>query len=213
MTLDELSIKNSTDKSSLFHNYSVKYDRILCEYRNTYEKVLEIGIHNGGSLKMWKEYFSIATIFGLDILDKKSFEDDRIKILQGDQSDLSTLNKLSNFGPYDLIVDDGSHYYEHQIISFENLFSSLKPGGFYIIEDVCTSYWKDWGFGTKMTAIDFFKNLIDDVNYYGLRLNSPSDSHQSLARREDWLDTNSNQKFQIYSIQFLNSTICIQKKF
>jgi SAM-dependent methyltransferase len=219
MTLDQLAIKYTTDKSSLFHNYAIKYDRILSNNRNNFKKILEIGIggdntNDGGqSLRMWKEYFPQATIFGLDIINKKSQEEDRIQIFQGDQSDLSTLESISNFGPFDLIIDDGSHYYEHQIISFQNLFSSVRPGGFYIIEDVCTSYWNNWGYGTKMTAMDYFKSLIDDVNYYGLRLQSGNPARGDMDRREEWLDTKSNQKFQIYSIQFFNSTICIQKKF
>jgi len=219
MTLDELAIKHQTDKSSLYHNYAIKYDRILSKYRDSFTNILEIGIggsaktDGGQSLRMWKDYFPKAKILGLDIIDKKSLEEDRLQIIQGDQSDENVLKSLTNFGHFDLIIDDGSHKYNHQIISFEFLFNSVKPGGFYIVEDICTSYWSDWKIGQSDNAMDYFKRLVDDVNYYGIRMNSSDSSRGDLDRRENWLDQASNQKFQIYSIQFLNSTIVIQKKF
>src|SRR5439155_21067965 len=92
---------------------------------------------------MWKEYFPHAVIVGIDIYDKSSLAEDRVTILQGDQSDPEFLADVSRrFGPFDVIIDDGSHVSAHVIASFHYLFGSLTDDGIYAIEDLQTSYWE-----------------------------------------------------------------------
>jgi hypothetical protein len=89
-------------------------------------------------------------------------------VVQGDQSDKELLAELAgSYGPFDLVIDDGSHLGVHQHASFAALFPSVRPGGWYVIEDLETSYWEDWEggpSGTPGTGIDLAKQLLDDVN-------------------------------------------------
>jgi hypothetical protein len=168
MTLDQLALKYKTDKSSIGHNYAVRYDTILYPYRELFTNVLEIGVHEGGSHKMWEEYFPNAIIHGMDIKPEcKACESERIKIAIADQGNKDQLLEMGKLGPFDLIVDDGSHLYEHQILTFKVLFPFLKQGGIFIVEDVLTSYWFNWGYALIPTCVDYFKGLIDEVNLWG----------------------------------------------
>lgn len=145
MKLQEIGLRTGTDKSR--HTYkNVSY---LDIYHKHFEKnrlnvqvFVEIGILNGSSLKMWKEYFPNAMIYGIDIDPRcKSFEEDRIKILIGDQNDDDFLNKIkSEIKSIDILLDDGSHITNHQIKTFNYLHSLIKNGGFYAIEDLRNSY-------------------------------------------------------------------------
>jgi 23S rRNA U2552 (ribose-2'-O)-methylase RlmE/FtsJ len=134
-------------------------------------KVLEIGIWQGGSLKMWKDYFgNNATIVGVDIEPIcKMFEEDRIKIYIGDQANPDFLKSIiKNEENFDIIIDDGGHFMDQQIISFKELYSSLNDGGVYLCDDLHTNYWKRYNAGYKRsnTFIEYVKNLIDELNAY-----------------------------------------------
>jgi hypothetical protein len=97
----------------------------------------------GASLRMWRDYFPNAQIVGCDILENVQFTDDNITTYVTDQSNVESLNKLiENIGSPDVILDDGSHIEEHQVISFKTLWKTIKPGGIYIIEDVCIDWIK-----------------------------------------------------------------------
>jgi hypothetical protein len=73
---------------------------------------------------------------------------------------------LAEIGPPDIILDDGSHVAKHQEISFRTLFPMLKEGGLYVMEDLHTAYWRDWGGGYRRrgTAIELIKDMIDDLH-------------------------------------------------
>lgn len=167
MTLNEIALHYKTDKSSLFHNYTEKYEKYFSPLRNEPLKILEIGIQNGYSLKTWNDYFPNAHIFGIDIVDCRHMDEGRIKTLQGSQTDTLFLEKINNlFGPFDIIIDDGSHYNNDMRISFDCLFPLLKQGGLYVVEDLHCCYWKDFANGTS-TFIDRLKELMDAVNGNG----------------------------------------------
>tara|TARA_B100000315_G_scaffold221987_1_gene225758 strand:- start:473 stop:901 length:429 start_codon:yes stop_codon:yes gene_type:complete len=120
---------------------------------------------------MWKYYFPFSKITGIDIDNRcKKYEQKRIAIYIGDQKNNEFLNKVEkNRGPFDIIIDDGGHYHSQSIISFELLFKQLNSGGIYAIEDLHTSYHCDENydkfFDYNLTSIEYFKNLIDDINY------------------------------------------------
>tara|TARA_R110002020_G_scaffold78506_2_gene197407 strand:- start:3810 stop:4535 length:726 start_codon:yes stop_codon:yes gene_type:complete len=147
------------------------YDRHLSHLRDKAVKILEIGVKDGDSLKMWKDYFRQGEVCGLEFNPEplKGFSEDRVKVYIGDQTDLSLLEKISEeSGPFDIILDDASHVVDHQIISFEYLFkNSLKEGGLYIVEDLGTSYWPKWGGALRKptTAIEYLKSLVDNINF------------------------------------------------
>lgn len=84
--LDNLAIQFGTDKSSLYHNYTEKYERFFHPWKHRKLNILEIGIYEGASLKMWEAYFPNAQIWGMDINPQcKNIESPRIKVLIGDQ--------------------------------------------------------------------------------------------------------------------------------
>jgi hypothetical protein len=168
MNLDELAIKYQTDKSSKGHYYTRWYEKYFKEISNKELKILEIGVLNGSSIKMWEEYFQNSKIYGLDINDLKSYNTDRINILQGDQSDKSFLEQLSKqHGPFDIVIDDGSHRSSDMRASFNALFPLVKNDGYYIIEDLCTNYFQFNEANSVNRFTTDLKSLVDSVNGNG----------------------------------------------
>jgi hypothetical protein len=219
--LEKLAIKYGTDKSSEVHNYCEKYAKYLPFERYKEMNILEIGVLNGKSLKTWQEYFYRSKIIGIDINPECKQYDDRdnnVYVEIGSQDDHVFLNDvMREYGPFDMILDDGSHMNEHVIYSFEHLFQSVKSGGIYIVEDVSTSYWSWYGGGYKdpKSMMEYFKNLADDVNFRGLE--NVENQEAVWWRREDLLIPYSNKvqpdcRTDIESITFLNGIILIRKR-
>jgi hypothetical protein len=125
----------------------------------------------GSSLKMWRDYFPLANIAALDFFDKSPHAADRIAIFQCDQSGPGILHCMNEqCGPFDIILDDGSHENAHVIRSFEVLFPLLRLGGLYVIEDIQTAYWPGLGGAAPSdndtsTSVGLFKSMIDGLNY------------------------------------------------
>lgn len=166
-----------TDKATT-HDYVTHYEKLFAPIRTRRLRLLEIGIggyadptSGGTSLRMWKAYFARSEIFGLDVHDKRPARERRIHTIQGDQSDPQFLRYLASaLGELDLIIDDGSHHNADVISSFQALFPTLKPGGFYAIEDVQTSYWLEFGgnpenHDDRSTTSGYFRALADMINY------------------------------------------------
>lgn len=172
--LSKIAKKYITDKGLGGHGYTPIYDKYFKDLNIS--NLLEIGIggyerdsHGGGSLKMWKEYFSNAVIHGVDIHDKSFVNSDRIKTYVIDQTDSEGLNKLiDDIGSPDIIIDDASHINQKTVETFKILFKRLKEGGIYVIEDTHTSYWNDIYGGTVnlngYSVMNFFKTLSDYLN-------------------------------------------------
>ena len=152
VSLNLLCEKFETDKCNrpAGHNYVEVYELFFYPIRNTAKKIAEIGIQTGSSLHLWRDYFPHATIYGIDILDQSNLDSERIKTFVGDQSKRDNLQKfITKYGSnFDFILDDGGHSMEQQQISLGFLFRHVKPGGYYIIEDLHTSLWKS-GFGAE----------------------------------------------------------------
>jgi hypothetical protein len=119
---------------------------------------------------MWKEYFPSGHIFGMDIYDKSKLLEERITILRGSQADRAFLDAIgTKHGPFDIIVDDGSHVCEHVIAGFTGLWPYLCSGGVYAIEDLQTSYRKTMG-GSRTgigpgSTMDLLFRLANGLNY------------------------------------------------
>jgi len=158
------------------HYFNV-YDRYFSKYRGQNIIILEIGVSHGGSLQMWKDYFGKESqIYGVDINPFcKKFEERNVKIFIGSQSDRVFLQKLKNFIPkVDILIDDGGHMMDQQIVTFEELFDHVKEDGIYICEDLHTSYWSSHGGGFRRrgTFIEFSKNMIDYLHAWHSRQNN-----------------------------------------
>jgi hypothetical protein len=149
-----------------WHHYFDVYARHFGPYRDKPIRMLEIGVFRGGSLRMWKLYFHPeSTIVGVDI-DKSckdhEIADRNVFVRIGSQADPEFLAQVNEeFGPFDIILDDGSHETHHQNISFGALFrTALKDGGCYMVEDVHTNYMLTH-IGSEETFIDLSKQMID----------------------------------------------------
>jgi len=162
-TLDSIAIKMGTDKSSKMHFYTRHYETYFESMRDLPFKLLEIGVQTGASLRMWKQYFPKAEIYGLDYYDCGPFIEDRIKIIQGAQRDPKTLEKVMAEGAFDVIIDDGSHKNPDILASFEYLFPRMNPSGLYVIEDMNVCYWGETHNVGEPTAIERMKKLVDEV--------------------------------------------------
>ena len=152
------------------HYFDV-YDRHFSRFRNKKIVILEIGVSQGGSLQMWKNYFGTeAVIYGIDIDPRcKELEEENIKIFIGSQSDRNFLKEVKmQIPPIDILIDDGGHTMVQQIVSYEELFDHIKDDGVYLCEDLHTSYWIEFGGGHKRrgTFIEYSKNFIDYLNAY-----------------------------------------------
>jgi tetratricopeptide (TPR) repeat protein len=135
--LDELGIRRVTDKCSLFHDYLTKYERLFAPFRDAPITFLEIGVFDGGSLRLWEDYFPRATIVGLDIrAECKQHEGGRRIVEIASQADAGAMAAVGQKYQPDIIIDDGSHQADHILITFQALYPSLREGGLYLIEDL-----------------------------------------------------------------------------
>jgi hypothetical protein len=101
------------------------------------ERILEIGVKGGGSTAFWKQLFPSATVVGLDLDIRPRLHGDGVIYVKGDQSDAAHLTALAaEHGPFDLVIDDGSHVSDHQTVSLRTLLGHVRAGGVYVIEDV-----------------------------------------------------------------------------
>lgn len=155
VTLRELANRHGSDKGDRIncaHDFVRIYERILSPCRQAPIRVAEIGlIHvytqaefagrldqtGCPSLRMWADYLPHAEVFGMDIADMTSLGGERTHIARGDQGSRADLEAFARaHGPFDFIIDDGSHASHHQQITFATLFPRLAPGGLYVIEDL-----------------------------------------------------------------------------
>lgn len=215
--LDTLAIKHVSDKSSRYHNYSVKYDKILNPYRKSFTSILEIGVSEGQSIKMWVDYFENAIVHGADISAASKICESysaRVKFHLLDQRNLAQLKNMEQYSPFDLIVDDGNHFWKEQIISFKTLFPYVRKGGIYIVEDTTTSYWPEYR-NNPYSAVEYFKTLADEVHLRGARGSIPKNPPKEFGnwekgwhRREDCF-----KELPLFeSIQFWNGFIVIYRR-
>ena len=164
-------IEESTSDKISHHGYHRFYPWFLTHLRGQNVNFLEIGIDKTESLKLWKGYFGNVNLHGIDI-DEKEFNDTEVTLHKIDQSNSLELDKfVANVGiKFDVILDDGSHVPEHQILTINKLWNLVKPGGIYIIEDIETSYWKKskiYGYrfnARKQGIMHEFSKLIDVIN-------------------------------------------------
>ena len=168
MNLIEIGKKYPSSKN--ISGFIQLYEKYFSSFRNSKINILEIGVDNGDSLRIWREYFTNANICGIDIL-KKDFKIDNTEILQGDQSDKNFLSTIiQKYKNFDIIIDDGSHLKKDVIKSFHLLFPYLNNEGLYVVEDMQTSYNHFFGgnpFDLKYSNshMNFFKHLTDRLNY------------------------------------------------
>jgi hypothetical protein len=152
-TLTEIINWHGSDKN--LSGYTPYYIEIFETIREKKIDLLEIGIGTiiqnaqssmantsirnykpGASLRSWQEYFPNANIYGGDIQTDTQFSEDRIKTFLFDSTKKVECDTTLNNMKFDIIIDDGWHWYQAQLNTFDNLFDRVKSGGYYIIEDI-----------------------------------------------------------------------------
>lgn len=153
-----------------WESYFPVYERHFARFRGLSDlRMLEIGVSQGGSLDLWRRYFGHqAVLVGIDISEScKRFETGRTFVRIGSQEDAAFLRQvIDEFGPFDIVLDDGGHTMRQQIVSFETLYPALDRRGVYLCEDCHTSYQAAFGGGVHEAGsfIEFAKDKIDEIN-------------------------------------------------
>jgi SAM-dependent methyltransferase len=161
-----------TDKGPAYLRH---YDRFFGPLRDQPVRLLELGVRTGGSLLLWRDYFEQGLIAGLDT-EPVEIDDPtgRIRIFRGRQEDRDVLDRVGReCGPFDIVVDDASHFADLTRVSFWHLFDHhLKPGGLFVLEDWGCGYWDSWPDGRHYDPmapgshqhgmVGFVKELVDE---------------------------------------------------
>ncbi len=199
-SLDFISNKYHLDKNinTGCHNYIPGYTSLFESIRHNVKNMLEIGIgsiengqmggvihlgyQTGNSLKCWSEYFTNASIYGIDLYPHPELNSDKIKTFVADQSSSEQLDNVINVinNNIDIIIDDGSHCGDHQVFSFMHLSKYLSNNGIYVIEDI------------QPENIDKFKDLTifpsQFANYIKVNFDIKQfDTRETIGRADDFM--------------------------
>ena len=172
MSLENIVDNSRTDKNTV-HSYLPLYQKLLVNKKETAKNVLEVGVQAGGSIKMWSEFFTNATVYGLDIMNNDNHLEfiknkENIKLYTSTDAynkDFFTTTFLNKNIKCDLILDDGPHSLE-SMIRFIKLYSQIMTDdGILIIEDVQSWSW-----------IEILEDIVPDhlkqfIKVYDLRQN------------------------------------------
>ena len=182
-----LSIKHS--------NYFGVYSEILEKFRNKPIIFVEVGVYNGGSLFMWRDFLGPkARIIGVEFNPlAKKLEEHGFEIFIGNQADPDFWTSFfKQIGPVDVVLDDGGHTNEQQIVTASICFNNINNGGIMIVEDTHSSYMTRFGNPSRYSFIEWTKTIVDDINYRSSELNINSRFYKDV----------------IYSVNFHESIVC-----
>jgi hypothetical protein len=180
--------RGNTDKADT-HQFTEIYEHLFGHLRSSPVRIVEIGIAGGGSLKLWTEYFTKSEVFGLDIYTIEELhevlkpyaslvkdqldsikDNPRIKTFVADQANRTHLQSFidKHGADFDIVMDDGGHTMEMQQTSFGFFFKHLKPGGYYVIEDVHTSLTDRWkGYGAEKDESNTTLTMVNGIVRHG----------------------------------------------
>lgn len=167
-SLIDLSKIYHTDKHYTHNYFNEVYQNLFYPIKNDVKKFVELGVHEGGSIKIWREFFKESKIIGLDCsINPNHFNDlERIElesINSGIKDDL--INFSNKHNDIDIFMDDGSHIMYDQQITLATIFKSLKSNGLYILEDLHTSRSvldndiSIWGDKNNTTTLEMLENF------------------------------------------------------
>ena len=199
--LNKLALRYEIDKADRYvhggHDYARRYEPLFQALKDSVEdrpvKVLEIGVGSGGCLRVWLDFFSTmqhrADVYGVDNnpvaivnIEKQKWD---VKVSIGDATNVDFwVNFVAKSGSdFDLIIDDGSHYSEHIITTFGQVWPLVRSGGLYVCEDLHCSY-QSFPFNTGgPRSMDFFRSAVDVMNDQGADMNGS----QTAGNQFDWI--------------------------
>lgn len=183
------------------HHYEFAYADLLRPIRCNELTVLEIGLgcdggvsSAGSSAKLWLDFLPRVQLTVLEYNEACATEwlardargvgaaklEAQLRIFTGDQSNVGVLLPMAQIhGPFDFIIDDGGHTYKQQLVSLRTLLPFVKPGGFYVLEDVQTSFssrWRDF----KTTTVEYLTRLMDVLHEPSLAKTTSEDDFPGL---------------------------------
>ncbi len=174
MTLYGEYLREDHRRIHKWYQYFPAYEKHFERFRNRHVTIFEIGIGEGGSLEMWRRYFGpYATIVGMDVYQRcKQVEEPQVHVRIGSQADIGFLaSVVDEFGPPDIVIDDGSHLQHHVNATFEFLYPLVAKNGVYLVEDLHAAYWSNHGGGLRAAGsfIETAKSYVDrmHVDYIG----------------------------------------------
>jgi hypothetical protein len=178
-------------------SYFRTYDELLRKYQGRDIVFVEIGVLNGGSLFMWRNYLGPgAKVIGVDLNPAaKRWEAEGFEIHIGNQADPHFWDEFfATVGDVDIILDDGGHTNQQQIVTAHKSIPHIKDGGMLIVEDTHTSYFSAFGNPSKYSFMNYAKTLVDSINsrFPGVRA-SANDLNKSVV-----------------SISFYESIVCLK---
>jgi len=186
LSLTGLADLYGSDKGSIKHLYTEKYEQLiqslLCgrNRRETSLRVAEVGIACGASLRMWANYLPASKIFGFDIREDcknlcRDLSNVQIEIVDPITQPLLKSN-------FDIFIDDASHISEDIFSIFNNCWTNVSPGGYYVIEDLSCTYNPDYAHQFSQT---FGKQAINNRAVVLLMVDSIM---RSIDQRKDVSD-------------------------
>lgn len=214
--LEALFDKGTGGKCSKWRHYFDIYERYISAFRNMPCVYLEIGVFNGGSLDIMRQYLgNAARIIGVDIMPQcKAIEQRGFEIYIGDQADGAFLRQLgATVGNADIIVDDGGHTSDQQITTFLHMFPLLRDGGIYIVEDLHANFWQSHNVSRYgITFFDFAKGLADKMSYWHLDPASLAGRYALPREQRPPMTIQNFATTQIYGMHFYDSIIVFEKR-
>lgn len=184
--------KNSPSLSIKYDTYFPVYDDILSKYREKDVTLIEVGVFNGGSLFMWRDYFgSKARIIGVDLNPAaKMWEQHGFEIFIGDQATEAFWRELFDaVGPVDVLIDDGGHTNLQQIATVHCAIEHIRDGGVLIVEDVHTSYFREFGNPWRRSFVGFATKIIDAVNSRAAALKTRRERYASRVHQVSFFES------------------------
>ena len=185
--LTNLGIKYNTDKAT-YHEFTDFYEKYFTDFKSRNNNILEIGVYNGSSLKMLREYFQNSKIYGIDIFDKSEYNEERIETYICNQVDTKGLDDIFNSKKFDIVIDDGGHTMSQQQISFKHLIKKMNTSGIYIIEDLHTSLnlGDNEHYQVGKSTLDLVNSIKNGIEFYSNYISEKE--YEDICNKVDFID-------------------------
>jgi predicted methyltransferase len=169
LTLKQICSLYSTDKNCLHCYVDEVYEDLFKYIRTSVKRMLEIGVDNGGSILMWREYFPEASIIGIDNKDCPQLADrERIEFIESDAYNIELVDQLPS--DFDIIIDDGPHTLESMTFLIKEYLNKINQNGMIVIEDIQEFNWTNIlrrlipeEFSVEVKDLRRIRNRYDDI--------------------------------------------------
>lgn len=195
---------NTKKHSKKWENYFQVYEKHFSPYIGKNPNILEVGVAHGGSTEMYQQYFENANFYCIDydLQFEHVLDDLGIKLTMGDQESVEFWDHyLVDKPEFDIIIDDGGHTMQQQIVTLLKTYPKLKEGGTYLVEDTHTSYWRDWGGGFRKpeSFIELTKGFVDILHRPFIASQQPPKELLEILN-------------DLWSVTYYNSIVVFEKK-